>query len=54
MKKTALKTHGFLKIEPDHLEVVGDGRLFIRNIGMVFDAYLRQKKPGERMFSRTV
>jgi oxygen-independent coproporphyrinogen-3 oxidase len=47
-------THGFLKIEPDHLEVVGDGRLFIRNIGMVFDAYLRQKKPGERMFSRTV
>lgn len=47
-------SHGFLKMEADHLEVVGDGRLFIRNICMVFDRYLRTKKPGQRMFSRTV
>jgi oxygen-independent coproporphyrinogen-3 oxidase len=46
--------HGFLEIGPGHLEVVGDGRLFIRNICMVFDRYLRNKKPGEKMFSRTV
>ena len=47
-------SHGFLKMSADHLEVVGDGRLFIRNIGMVFDRYLRTKKPGQNMFSRTV
>jgi oxygen-independent coproporphyrinogen-3 oxidase len=46
--------HGFLRIARDHLEVLGDGRLFVRNICMVFDAYMRKKKPGERMFSRTV
>ena len=46
--------HGFLKIEDDHLEVIGDGRLFIRNICMVFDRHLRTKKPGQKMFSRTV
>ncbi len=45
--------HGFLKIEPGRLEVVGDGKLFIRNICMVFDSHLR--KPGERqIFSSTV
>jgi oxygen-independent coproporphyrinogen-3 oxidase len=47
-------SHGFLKLGADHLEVVGDGRLFIRNICMVFDRYLRTKKPGQKMFSRTV
>jgi oxygen-independent coproporphyrinogen-3 oxidase len=47
-------SHGFLKIEADHLEVIGDGRLFIRNICMVFDRYLRSKKPGQKMFSRTI
>jgi oxygen-independent coproporphyrinogen-3 oxidase len=46
--------HGFLKMDDDHLQVVGDGRLFIRNICMVFDRYLRTKKPGQKMFSRTV
>jgi oxygen-independent coproporphyrinogen-3 oxidase len=46
--------HGFLLIDRDRIEVVGDGRLFVRNICMVFDRHLRQKKPGERMFSRTV
>jgi len=47
-------SHGFLRVEPDHLEVVGDGRLFVRNVCMVFDSHLRRKQPGERVFSRTV
>jgi oxygen-independent coproporphyrinogen-3 oxidase len=46
--------HGFLEIEPDRLEVVGHGPLFIRNICMVFDRYLRGDEPGKRVFSRTV
>jgi oxygen-independent coproporphyrinogen-3 oxidase len=46
--------HGFLEIHPDSLDVVGDGRLFVRNVCMAFDHYLRQSKPGERVFSRTV
>ena len=47
-------SHGFLRVEPGYLEVVGDGRLFVRNVCMVFDSHLRRKQPGERVFSRTV
>lgn len=46
--------HGFLRIEPDHLEVVGHGRLFVRNIAMVFDRYLRAKRHDKPTFSRTI
>ena len=46
--------HGFVRIEPGQLEVVGDGRLFVRNVCMIFDSHLRRKAPGERVFSRTV
>jgi len=46
--------HGFLEIHPDRLEVVGDGRLFVRNICMVFDRYLRSTTKDSPIFSRTV
>lgn len=46
--------HGFLRVEPRHLEVVGHGRLFVRNLAMVFDAHLRQRKAERQVFSRTV
>ncbi len=46
--------HGFLEIRPDHLEVVGNGRLFVRNVAMVFDRYLRTKHRDKPIFSRTV
>jgi oxygen-independent coproporphyrinogen-3 oxidase len=37
------------------LRVTPLGRLFVRNIAMVFDAYLpEQQQRGRRMFSRTV
>jgi oxygen-independent coproporphyrinogen-3 oxidase len=46
--------HGFLEIHPDRLEVVGHGKLFVRNVCMVFDRYLRAKDPDRPTFSRTV
>jgi oxygen-independent coproporphyrinogen-3 oxidase len=46
--------HGFLEIATDSLKVVGNGRLFVRNVCMVFDRYLRAKDPQARVFSRTV
>ena len=46
--------HGFLEIRPDRLEVVGEGRLFVRNVCMAFDRYLRAKNSEKPTFSRTV
>ena len=46
--------HGFLEIHPDRLEVVGAGRLFVRNICMTFDRYLRDKQLDKPVFSRTI
>jgi len=46
--------HGFLEIHRDHLDVVGDGRLFVRNVCMAFDRYLRAKNLEKPTFSRTV
>ncbi len=47
--------HGLLRITPDALEVTLAGRLFIRNVCMVFDRYLRAKiGQGKPIFSRTV
>jgi oxygen-independent coproporphyrinogen-3 oxidase len=46
--------HGFVTIDDDTIEVVGAGRLFIRNVCMIFDAYLAAKTGSRPMFSRTV
>ena len=45
---------GFLRITSDGLEVTADGRLFVRNIAMHFDRYLRRKTSGAPVFSRTI
>jgi oxygen-independent coproporphyrinogen-3 oxidase len=44
---------GFLELHPDRLEVLPRGRLFIRNICMTFDRYLRHKTE-QPVFSRTI
>ncbi len=46
---------GLLQIQESKLEVLPLGKIFIRNIAMVFDAYLRRSR-GERqaMFSKTI
>ncbi len=45
---------GFAEIRDDGIYVTPLGRLFIRNIAMVFDVYLRRKKADKPVFSRTV
>lgn len=46
---------GFLNLGDDALEVRGTGRLFVRNLCMVFDPYLQQPAPDDTpRFSRTV
>ena len=45
---------GFVAIEPDHIEIVGLGRFFVRNVAMIFDRYLESRTTGKPVFSRTV
>jgi oxygen-independent coproporphyrinogen-3 oxidase len=47
---------GLARVEPDHIEATEVGRLFVRNLAMCFDRYLREKHAGEAqpVFSRTV
>jgi oxygen-independent coproporphyrinogen III oxidase len=52
----ALQAHerdGFLHRSDAGIEVTRIGRVFIRNIAMTFDQYLKDKKP-EKTFSRTI
>ncbi len=44
---------GLVKIDGTQVELTTLGRLFVRNVAMVFDAYLR-REGGHKMFSRTV
>jgi oxygen-independent coproporphyrinogen III oxidase len=46
--------HGFLREEDGWLRVLPSGRLFVRNICMIFDRHLRQKRAEAPVFSRTV
>lgn len=46
--------HGFLEITDAHLSVLPRGRLFIRNICMAFDRYLKTKVGDKPVFSRTI
>ena len=45
---------GFVGASREALEVKPLGRLFVRNVAMVFDRYLRDKKSDAPIFSRTV
>jgi oxygen-independent coproporphyrinogen III oxidase len=46
---------GFLEMSADRLELTPKGRLFVRNVCMVFDRYLREKASDAKpVFSRTV
>lgn len=45
---------GFVEVTSDGVEVLPLGRLFIRNIAMIFDRYLREKQSDKPVFSRTV
>ncbi|HWG85320.1 MAG TPA: oxygen-independent coproporphyrinogen III oxidase, partial [Deinococcales bacterium] len=49
-----LVEEGLAANEPDSVAARGHGRLFVRNIAMQFDRYLREKKREKPTFSRTV
>jgi oxygen-independent coproporphyrinogen-3 oxidase len=47
--------HGFVRRNAKEIEVTQAGRLFVRNVCMAFDAYLRKNEAEKRpVFSRTV
>jgi oxygen-independent coproporphyrinogen-3 oxidase len=49
------REHGFVEFDRQGINVTRTGRLFIRNICMVFDAYMRKRQAEDRpVFSRTV
>lgn len=45
---------GLVRIEAHRIAVTPLGRLFVRNLAMVFDAYLPELSRGPNLFSRTV
>jgi oxygen-independent coproporphyrinogen-3 oxidase len=46
---------GFVTIGEGRIDVTGLGRIFVRNVAMVFDRHLREKaKDDKPVFSRTV
>jgi oxygen-independent coproporphyrinogen-3 oxidase len=49
-----LERDGLVRLLPDEIQVTLLGRVFLRVIGMVFDAYLRRRDAGRPLFSRTV
>ena len=47
--------HGLVTVTPAGIDVTPLGRLFVRNVCMIFDRYLRARSSGEKpVFSRTV
>jgi oxygen-independent coproporphyrinogen-3 oxidase len=49
----ALQTDGLVELKADTISVTQLGRIFIRNVGMVFDKYL-QKTKNKPVFSKTL
>ncbi|MCU0841144.1 MAG: oxygen-independent coproporphyrinogen III oxidase [Thiobacillaceae bacterium] len=48
-----LAADGLVRIAPDRIAVTDLGRLFLRNIAMCFDSYLRQASQEQPRYSRT-
>jgi oxygen-independent coproporphyrinogen-3 oxidase len=46
--------HGFVRATAGGLDVLPRGQLFVRNVCMVFDRYLKDKRGATPVFSRTV
>ena len=51
-----LESEGLLRVRGTEIDLTPLGRVFVRNVAMVFDAYLRRDPPAQkpRPFSRTV
>jgi oxygen-independent coproporphyrinogen-3 oxidase len=46
--------HGFVRLDEEGIDVLPVGRLFVRNVCMLFDRHLREKTGGTPVFSRTI
>jgi oxygen-independent coproporphyrinogen-3 oxidase len=50
-----LERDDLVRIDGERIEVAPLGRIFIRNVAMVFDAYLKQpEKAARQVFSKTL
>lgn len=49
-----LKIDGLLSISENNIEVIDHGKILVRNICMVFDAYLRKKDTPQVKYSKTI
>ncbi|HSE97738.1 MAG TPA: coproporphyrinogen III oxidase, partial [Blastocatellia bacterium] len=51
-----LEEDRLVRLDAERIEVAGLGRIFIRNVAMVFDAYLKKAESPEklRVFSKTL
>jgi oxygen-independent coproporphyrinogen-3 oxidase len=49
----SLRADGLVNLSPDSISVTQLGRIFIRNVGMIFDKYL-QKPKSKPVFSKTL
>jgi len=43
-----------VKINEEEIRIIGMGRFILRNIAMVFDAYLKKETEGKKLYSRTI
>ncbi|HUF08140.1 MAG TPA: hypothetical protein VMO47_02385 [Rhodothermales bacterium] len=50
----AMEEDGLLSVVPSHISVSETGRFFVRNVAMVFDAYLNADRQKGPLYSRTV
>lgn len=48
------RTEGLCVVDGGHVTLTPTGRVFVRNVAMVFDAYLEKAPPRKKTFSRTV
>ncbi len=53
-KLEELKTDGLIRMDDEEIAATPLGCIFLRNLGMVFDKYLRQPKTENPVFSRTL
>ncbi|MEZ5990288.1 MAG: oxygen-independent coproporphyrinogen III oxidase [Planctomycetota bacterium] len=50
-----MQDDGLVEVDADGVRVLEPGRIFLRNVAMPFDAYLRRQRESDRpMFSRTI
>ena len=54
MRLSELERDGLVRLTQTSCEVTDDGRPFLRNICMAFDAHVAREAPGKNLFSRTI